>query len=173
MANGVAGAPQGNRNGAKGKDWQDALRKAMIQYESKERGVEQGQALYRIATKVVEQAIDGDPVAWQEIGNRLDGKPAQSVQLSGDEDKPLFTAIKMLVINNPNQIKDLATIEGEIVGGEGVQSLGESSQDERVTLPRSVIPETHPALNEVSPVSKVEANIPVSQLPVDFDANSV
>ena len=112
------GGQIGNKNNAKGKDWQDALRKAMIQYESAD--VPQGQALFKIATKVVQQALEGDPTAWQEIGNRLDGKPAQALQLSSDDDKPLFQAIKMVIVaNNPNQINGLAnnpaTIEGELV----------------------------------------------------------
>lgn len=145
----IGGQP-GNRNGAKGKDWQDALRKAMIQYESKERGVEQGQALYKIATKVVEQALDGDPVAWQEIGNRMDGKPAQSVQLSGDEDKPLFTAIKMLIVNNSNQINELAAIEGDR-GGEGASISGAIEQAELATIPPPVISETPSPVFEVTP----------------------
>ena len=109
-------------------------------------------------------AQSGDVQAATFLRDSSDGKPQQQVSIDSDDGKPLFQAIKMVVISN--QIKDLAEVRG-------VQSLGESSQDERVTLPRSVIPETHPTLNEVSPVSKVEANIPVSQLPVDFDANSV
>lgn len=39
-------------------------------------------ALGRIADKLVELAIAGTPWAIQEVANRLDGKPAQSVNLT-------------------------------------------------------------------------------------------
>jgi len=71
------GAPIGNRNGAKGKAWDDALRKALVQYQAD--GVPQGQALAKIADKVVSLALAGDKDAWKEIGDRLDGKPSQSI----------------------------------------------------------------------------------------------
>ena len=85
----MAGAPLGNKNGAKGKTWADALRKALLQYESD--GVVRTQALFQIATKVVEKALEGDATAVREIGDRLDGKPAQTIQ--GDTDQPLVVNI--------------------------------------------------------------------------------
>lgn len=72
-------APTGNRNAAKGKEWFDALRKECVQ-----RG-----ALADIAKVLVDKAIGGEAWAIQEIANRFDGKPAQAVQISGDEDNPL------------------------------------------------------------------------------------
>lgn len=39
----------------------------------------------RFLTAVEEEGIGG----YREFGDRLDGKPAQQVQLSGDEDNPL------------------------------------------------------------------------------------
>lgn len=84
------GAPIGNQNGRKGKAWADALRKALIQFESEK--VQQGAALQKIAETVVLRAIAGDKDAWQEIGNRLDGKPAQSVEVEGG-DSPVKLSI--------------------------------------------------------------------------------
>lgn len=69
-------APKGNRNAAKGKDWESALRRALAQHESR-------QALTNIALKVVNKALEGDMAAIKEIGDRLDGKAAQSIDLSG------------------------------------------------------------------------------------------
>jgi hypothetical protein len=46
--------------------------------------VKQGQALRRIADVVIKKAIDGDKDAINEIGNRLDGKPAQAIEGTGD-----------------------------------------------------------------------------------------
>lgn len=71
------GAPLGNDNAAKNKPWAEALRKALIQYESKD--IKQGEALAKVAAVTVELALAGDKDARQEIGNRLDGKPHQTV----------------------------------------------------------------------------------------------
>lgn len=69
-------APVGNKNAAKAKDWETALRKAIAQHKA---GPE---VLRKIADSVVDKALDGDWRAIDEIANRLDGKPAQSVELS-------------------------------------------------------------------------------------------
>lgn len=81
----MAGAPTGNTNGAKGKIWRDALRKALARYENKELKIKRGQALEGIAMNVVRQAIEsGCRDAYQEIANRLDGKPHQSMDISAE-----------------------------------------------------------------------------------------
>lgn len=72
-------APTGNRNAAKGKAWFDALRKEIVQRD----------ALPQIARKVVDAALEGELWAIQEIGNRLDGKPAQALEVTGAEGGPL------------------------------------------------------------------------------------
>ena len=82
-------APLGNKNGAKGKTWADALRKALLQYESD--GIVRTTALFAIATRVVEKALEGDTAAIKEIGDRMDGKPAMTVM--GDTDQPLVVNI--------------------------------------------------------------------------------
>lgn len=74
-------APAGNTNAKKGKAWFDALRKELIQRD----------ALDKIAAKVVQAALDGERWAVEEIANRMDGKPAQAVTVSGDPDNPLET----------------------------------------------------------------------------------
>jgi len=76
-------APKGNSNAAKGREWANALERALKLYESKKRKISRGQALERIANTVIEEALDGGMWAVQEIGNRMDGKAAQSVELSG------------------------------------------------------------------------------------------
>lgn len=72
------GAVKGNRNAAKGKDWHDAIRYALATYEDDY--VKRGTALKEIAKTVVRLAIGGDKDAYQEVGNRLDGKPVQAVE---------------------------------------------------------------------------------------------
>jgi hypothetical protein len=92
-------APKGNANAARGKVWREALDKAVKQYVNKEAGIERGQALFKIATRVVEQALDGNTNAITEIGNRLDGKPHQSMDI-GVYDQPLeeMTDAELLAI---------------------------------------------------------------------------
>lgn len=74
----ATGAPKGNKNAAKGKDWHDAIRYALATFEDDT--VMRGRALKEIALTVVKLAIAGDKDAYQEIGNRLDGKPVQAVE---------------------------------------------------------------------------------------------
>lgn len=68
-------APKGNQNAAKGARWRDALERALDSYSSGT--IAEGRALFAIAKKVVEQAIEGDKDARAEIANRLDGKPTE------------------------------------------------------------------------------------------------
>ena len=82
------GAPTGNNNAGKGKPWREAIDKALKQYKTDE--IKAKTVLHKIATKVVEDALAGNKDAWQEIGNRLDGRPAQSMTVSGDVENPLY-----------------------------------------------------------------------------------
>lgn len=85
----MAGAPLGNQNEAKGKRWAGALRRALHEYADDT--VKQGEALLELAKRVVKDALEGDAAARKEIGERLDGKAAQSLTVSGDEDNPIQT----------------------------------------------------------------------------------
>lgn len=78
-------APIGNKNATKNRPWAEALRKACLQYEDDK--VARKQALHYIALEVVKKALDGDAVAVREIGDRLDGKPSQTIM--GDSVQPL------------------------------------------------------------------------------------
>jgi hypothetical protein len=80
----MAGAPLGNHNAAKGRRWADALHKALIRFQDPEQRIQAGQALDRIAERVVLMALAGDKDAITEIGNRLDGKPGQSIDATID-----------------------------------------------------------------------------------------
>lgn len=87
------GGQPGNNNASKGRPWRDAIGRAL----AKKSRVEQIEALDVIAEKVVDAALagpsheKGDPwlSAIHELADRLDGKAAQQIQLSGDEDSPL------------------------------------------------------------------------------------
>jgi hypothetical protein len=83
------GAPFGNHNAAKARRWHDALNRALARYTSKEPPINAGEALDTLALNVVASALAGDWEAITEIGNRLDGKPAQALTLGGDHENPL------------------------------------------------------------------------------------
>lgn len=87
-------APEGNKNAAKGKKWQKALEKALARIGEGDMEV----GLAKIADKVIAAAADGDKDAWKDIADRLDGKPAQSVTLSGDEENPLQTVSRVELV---------------------------------------------------------------------------
>ena len=74
----------GNQNASKQKPWADALRRAMARFDG---GKEN--ALNLIADQTVRAAVSGDQWAIQEIGNRMDGKAAQSLTVGGDAENPV------------------------------------------------------------------------------------
>lgn len=78
------GAPKGSRNKHKAMEWTAHLKHVLENYTNIASGIERGQALRKIAHVVVEQALAGEWRAIEEIGNRLDGKPTQSVDLRAE-----------------------------------------------------------------------------------------
>ncbi len=78
--------------GSKTRDWSEALRRA-VNRESQGRGSPKW--LDVIADRVVAAAADGDPQAYKEIGDRLDGRPKQATEVSGPDggDIPLSIAV--------------------------------------------------------------------------------
>ena len=75
-----AGRPVGS---TQDKTWADALRVAVS--ETDETG--KRKKLRALADVVVAKALGGDMMAAKEIGDRLDGKPAQTI--AGDPNNPL------------------------------------------------------------------------------------
>jgi hypothetical protein len=64
------------------KIWANALRLAVMRETEDENGVKSNY-LTRIAQNMVKKATEGDVMAMKEIGDRLDGKPAQAIENSG------------------------------------------------------------------------------------------
>jgi hypothetical protein len=79
------GAPKGNDNARKGKLFYNELRKALVQQDQIN--------LRRIADKLVEKAIDGEPWAVKEIMDRVDGKAIQATEISGTDGEDLKMVI--------------------------------------------------------------------------------
>lgn len=89
------GAQPGNENSAKGKDWKLAIKRALAR-----RGDgDYRKGLDRVADRVVAMAEAGDTQAWREVGERFDGKPKQSLEVSGDESAPLVTRIELVPLS--------------------------------------------------------------------------
>ena len=65
------GAQKGNKNAAHDKPWSAAVRRALLAND--------GQKLRALAEKLVEKALEGDIPAIKEIGDRMEGKPAQAI----------------------------------------------------------------------------------------------
>lgn len=79
------GAPLGNRNAAKAKLWQAAIERAL----EKRGGGDKIKALNDLAEKLLANCDQGDLSALKELGDRLDGKPAQAIVGGGDGEPPL------------------------------------------------------------------------------------
>jgi hypothetical protein len=91
----MAGAPLGNKNGSKEKRWGSAITRVLAR-KSEGRGVDGG--LEDAAELLVSAALKGEQWALLELGNRIDGKSAQSMTLSGDEDAPLVHRIERSIV---------------------------------------------------------------------------
>jgi hypothetical protein len=63
-------APVGNKNAVKNKIWSEAIRRAVLQ----------GKKLDSLANAIITAAEGGDIAALKEIGDRLEGKVAQTIQ---------------------------------------------------------------------------------------------
>lgn len=61
--------------------WKNALTRALDQYESD--GVVRGEALRKIADRLIAKALEGDMTAIKEFGDRIDGKPAMTIDGEG------------------------------------------------------------------------------------------
>ena len=68
----MAGAPKNNQNAVKSNRlWANAIRRAVMQSS--------GKKLRSLAERLIERASQGDISALKELGDRLDGKSAQSI----------------------------------------------------------------------------------------------
>lgn len=85
------GAPEGNQNAKKGRDWTQAIRKALAHYSGE--GATAG--MEKLARKLIEAAENGDAWALKELGDRIEGKPSQTVDMKLTQ-TPHEDALKML-----------------------------------------------------------------------------
>ena len=88
------GAPVGNTNAQKGKMWNDALRRAIVQDDHKR--------VRQAVEKLLDLAADGEPWAIKELADRLDGRPAQLTTLENSDGTPLLAGIQVTFVK-PNE----------------------------------------------------------------------
>ncbi len=88
------GGQPGNTNATKNKPYREALNRVLAQLEIKDESgkviVPAGQALRAMIEAQVRIAIlKSDTTAARDVADRLDGKPAQQVQLAGHDGEAL------------------------------------------------------------------------------------
>ena len=88
---GLSRGMKGNTNAARNKPWTAAINRALIRFDGGKLG-----ALNMIADQIVRAAVQGDQFAIKEIADRLDGKAAQSVLVSGEDGGPIVMAVEKL-----------------------------------------------------------------------------
>lgn len=75
------GAPLGNKNAAKPRLFDDALRRALKQ---RDLTAGDGETLRMIADKLIDLALAGDISAFKEARDTVDGRPIQAVDVTAD-----------------------------------------------------------------------------------------
>lgn len=76
----VGGQP-GNKNAAKSRLFDDAFRRELKQRDLK---AGDGETIRMIVANIVDMALAKDLSAFKEMRDTVDGKPAQSVELTGE-----------------------------------------------------------------------------------------
>ena len=89
------GRPAGSQN--KDKPFRDALRLAIAEAADNPR------SLRKVAERLIDKAMEGDVQAIKEIGDRLDGKPAQAI-VGDDEHDPvnILHKIERVIVDPKN-----------------------------------------------------------------------
>ena len=86
-------AAQGNQYAAKAKQWSMAIERAITAYPDLPDDADCSpyiKGLNKAACLFVSKMMDeGSVIFFREFGDRLEGKPAQSLELSGDPDNPI------------------------------------------------------------------------------------
>lgn len=91
------GAPKGNLNAVKGRIWTEALRRAIARKGAElQEALEKGgkncdevtylqQGMNHLCDQIVELASQGDKWALEQLGDRIEGKPTQMVQITDEQ----------------------------------------------------------------------------------------
>ncbi len=88
------GAPVGNQNAAKANIWTSAIQRAL----AKRSKLDALEAIDGLAEKLLQQCDKGEVGALRELGDRLQGKPAQALTIGGDADAPLEHKMEVVLV---------------------------------------------------------------------------
>lgn len=88
----MAGAPFGNQNAKKAKRYQKAIERALATAV----GASVDDGLDKVAAQLVLAALAGEQWALRELGDRIDGKPAQVITGDADGD-PIRTTSEIVL----------------------------------------------------------------------------
>lgn len=95
-------APKGNQNAAKGKRWEAAITRALEAYPNPPTDEGKSQlmiALDKAAYAFVSNLFENKELSYfKELGDRLDGKPAQAIV--GDPEQPVSVAFGWMKPNS-------------------------------------------------------------------------
>lgn len=84
---GKVGAPVGNKNSIKNSLWIKTINRAIAQHKDPDK-------LRKIAEKLIDMAEAGDIQAIKELGDRLDGKPKQAIEGTGENGSIIVQVVK-------------------------------------------------------------------------------
>jgi hypothetical protein len=85
---GESGNPAGSQTS---KPWRDAINRAVARAQHDD----DYRSLNKLAEKLLEKASEGDMAALKELGDRLDGRPAQTIE--GNPEAPLSVSGTLVV----------------------------------------------------------------------------
>src|SRR6188768_436946 len=91
------GAPLGNQNAARARKWRDAIDRVLASWPEKPHTpLRSEQGLNEAAFLFVTKVMEGQDLGYfRELGDRVDGKPAQA--LVGEEEKPLRVVSEVIL----------------------------------------------------------------------------
>ena len=93
------GAPTGNNNAAKAKVWTAAIERALANRSR----LDQKDALDSLAEKLLAKCDEADLRALKELGNRLEGKPGQAIDLGSDPERPVIARLVRQIVRPDNK----------------------------------------------------------------------
>ena len=98
MSQNLGGAPIGNDNAKKGKEFLSALRRALARKAS---ATDYRRGLDEIADRLVTAGYASEMWAIKEIADREDGKAKQQTEITGEEGGPVVARIERVIVDKP------------------------------------------------------------------------
>lgn len=90
------GAPVGNTNSSSdNRLWANTIRRAIAQGDP--------ERLRKIAEKLLDLAAEGDLQAMKELGDRVDGKPSQTVAVGGTNGDAIQHAVSVSFVGSASE----------------------------------------------------------------------